>query len=471
MPAVWSWWTRTWSRPARIDGPRGLGDEREADGHERERAARAPGSRSCRHRATTRRSAVRQWRSIVARLASNPSDRARAASRCASRTGGDHDDVGTRALEPPEGHGELARVAGGQHEHGRAGPHGPRDHREQPLVRRGRVRREPGEQVEDPLHLAGRRRDRDARDARLRAGVARGHQPERDPPVAERPGQRSGDHVQRLDVVAPEAGLPGRPVDGLDVERDQHLALSGRFEPLRHRLARRGRSCGHGSGGSGRPARTGGRRRTATDPRRGRTSRGRGRPTGRAARSRWSGSSAARRGTCRSRDGDPRRPGGRTGPRPTGPRARSVNTPRRSAPTWNRRTTRSHGRSVHAFRSTSVPGSAPSMSSRSRTVTPGVASSSACSQGSGSRRRFQTSTSMSISSPNAARRADRRRLYRTSRTPARAHASWTTSIISVTRPSRITIGTLSPLPITIRASDRRTRRPSVGRPVRLVSPP
>ena len=437
-------------------GPRRLGDERQADGHERERAARAPGSLVVRHRDTTRRSAVRQCRSIVARLASKPSDRARAASRCASGPAVIDDDVGTRALEPPEGHGELARVAGCQHEHGRAGPHGPRDHREQPLVWRGRVRREPREQVEDPLHLARRRRDGHARDARLRAGVARGHQPERDPPVAERPGQRSGDHVQRLDVVAPEPGLPGRPVDGLDVEGDQHLALTGRFEPLRHRLPDAGARAGMDpadrvarciGADAGEPRRILGEaelREVEVAPLVGRLDLG-GRDRPRPDEERVGLGTEIRGGQEGERV--PHRQVHGPDPEHATPVGADVEPADHALPRSQRPRVPEH----------LGPGSAPSMSSRSRTVTPGVASSSACSQGSGSRRRFQTSTSMSISSPNAARRADRRRLYRTSRTPARAHASWTTSIISVTRPSRITIGTLSPLPITIRASDRRTR--------------
>ena len=391
-------------------GPRGLGDERQADGHERERAARAPGSLVVRHRDTTRRSAVRQWRSIVARLASNPSDRARAASRCASGPAVIDDDVGTR----------RARAGGAPTANGR----GSRAVSTSTVVPGRTVRATIASSRSNGAEAwaesrASRSRTRwtwpgadetgDARDPRLRARVARGHQPERDPPVAERPGQRSGDDVQRLDVVAPESGLPGGPVDGLDVEGDQHLALAGRLEPLGHRLADAGARPGvdpadrvaRGVGpDAGEPRRVLGEAELRA---------GRGRPTGRAARSRWSGSSAARRGTCRSRDGDR---GGQQGERVADREVHGPD-PEHATPVGARRGT-GGPRAPTAAASTRCagprsPGSAPSTSSRSRTLTPGVASSSARSQGSGSRWRFQTSTPSAISSPNAARRAARRR--------------------------------------------------------------
>jgi hypothetical protein len=127
------------------------------------------------------------------------------------------------------------------------------------------------------------------------------------------------------------------------------------------------------------------------------------------------------------------------------------------------RTTRSHGRSVHALRSTSVPGSATSTSSRSRTVTPAVASSSARSQAIGSRRRFQTSTVIGMSPPHGVRRPASRRTYRTSRSPSRAHTALTTSSISVTTPRTFAIGTSIALPKTIRTIAAMTRA-AIGQP-------
>ena len=75
-------------------------------------------------------------------------------------------------------------------------------------------------------------------------------------------------------------------------------------------------------------------------------------------------------------------------PRATGPISK---TPRRSARTWNSRTTRSNGASVQTLRSTRSP-RPDTTRSRSSTETPGLAWSSARSQASGTRRRFQIET-------------------------------------------------------------------------------
>ena len=125
------------------------------------------------------------------------------------------------------------------------GRDGPGDHREQPLERHGGVGREPGEQVEDPLRLArATTRPATLRDPRLRARVARGQEPERDPPVPSVRASDAGDHVQRLDLVVAEPGLPGRAVDVWTSRAIEHLAVARRLEALGHRLADAGARAG-----------------------------------------------------------------------------------------------------------------------------------------------------------------------------------------------------------------------------------
>ena len=140
----------------------------------------------------------------------------------------------------------------------------------------------------------------------------------------------------------------------------------------------------------------------------------------------------------------------------TGP---SVNTPRRSATRGTgarpartaAASTRSAGRrpglvAVHPARARGPPRRA-------------LASSSARSQASGRRRRFQTSISAGCSRPNGVRRPRGGAHSGRRRSPRRAQTAWTTSSSSVTTPSRITIGTSSALPTTIRTQRRAGRAP------------
>ena len=91
--------------------------------------------------------------------------------------------------------------------------------------------RQPGEQVEDPLQLAGRLGRREHREALLGAVVAGRGEPERRPLRGQRPGDGRRDDEQRLDLARRRRDPShSRPRPGLDVEGDQDLAVARRLE-------------------------------------------------------------------------------------------------------------------------------------------------------------------------------------------------------------------------------------------------
>ena len=373
---------------------------------------------------------------------------------------GDDDHVGATALDPAERQRERPRVSGGEDE-----DRGPRARRsggngEQPVEGHGGVGGEPGEEVQHALRLARRRRDRDPRDARLRARVARGEEPEREPPVRELAHHRRGDDIELLDLFVGEAELPAGPSDvctssatSSSRSRDGSKRLSIGW--LRRALVRAwtrrtgspgayGRTPANRDGSSARPmwARSWSPQRSVGASSVVGITRGQTRNVSVSSRS----SMAARRA-----NGSPTESS-------TGP---SVWTPRRSALTWNRRMTRSYGRSVHALRS--IAGFVSSVTrSRSRTSMPGLVSSSARSQARGSRRWFQTSIESGSSSPNAT--CGRAELAAVADAGEAVAGPRGVDNLEQQRdvPRRIAIGTPSRLPSRSRTSAERTRAATIS---------
>ena len=256
-----------------------------------------------------------------------------------------------RSLEPAQVGHERRRVAG-RHDKDRRPRAGDRsDEDEQPLERRRSMRRQPREEIEDPLDLSGRGRDRDVGEPRLGAGVARRGDPERRALRRQRAGDRCRDDVQ---MPRPSSSSKARSQAGpcavwtssairTSRSRDgSNRFVTGRPEPgTRSRvdppdgIARRIRPD------AGEPRRILGQPRPdslrAAPPLRPLELRGGDRPRADEERRRPSRSVAAWRAT--------RSPTASV----TGPR---TNTPRRSAATWKWRITRSNGASVQKLRST-----------------------------------------------------------------------------------------------------------------------
>ena len=286
------------------------------------------------HGATTSRSAVRQWASRTARRAVNPSDRALAASRSACGPQAMTTTSAPGPLQPAQRRRERPRVAGRQDEHGGPGPDAARD--DARAAARTAPRRGPTGARAGRAPAAtwpGDDDTGDPGDPRLGARVAGRHQAERDAPPPERPRERPGDDVQRLDLVARRSRppTPGPSIvwtsSAISTSRSRdgskRLVIGRPTRALVRAWIRRIGSPGGVGPDAGEPRRVLGEARSG---------RGRGRPSGRAARSPWWGPCAARRGTCRPRAGDRRRAAWRTGRRRRGPPGPMRNTPRRSAP-------------------------------------------------------------------------------------------------------------------------------------------
>ena len=140
-------------------------------------------------------------------------------------------------LQPAQRRRERPRVARGQHEHGRAGPDRARDDARAAArtgPRRGPTGARGGRAPAGPGPAPTTPRTRAIRVSAPR--VARRHEAERDPPLARASGRasrrrRTATRRRRSRSPASHAGA----VDRLDVERDQHLPLARRLEALGHR--------------------------------------------------------------------------------------------------------------------------------------------------------------------------------------------------------------------------------------------
>jgi hypothetical protein len=92
--------------------------------------------------------------------------------------------------------------------------------------------RQSGEQVEDPLELAGCLRDRELGEPALGAVEPGRSQAEGRAVARERPRDRCRDDEQPLDFVLVDRGVPREPGRRLDIEDDEDLAVARRLEAL-----------------------------------------------------------------------------------------------------------------------------------------------------------------------------------------------------------------------------------------------